>query len=85
MEAKNTTENIKPFYGKPMIQWSIEAAVESDIFSHVVVSTDDVEIAEISKSLGAIVPFIRPENLSDDYTNTTDVIAHATEWATSQK
>ena len=74
-------KNIKDFNGKPMIQWSIEAAFASNIFNNIVVSTDDSEIAEIAKDLGAEVPFIRPKDLSDDYTNTTDVIAHATRWA----
>jgi|TARA_B100001971_G_C18116164_1_gene496922 N-acylneuraminate cytidylyltransferase len=77
-------KNIKDFNGKPMIQWSIEAADASNIFNNIFVSTDDDEIAEIAKSLGAEVPFIRPKELSDDYTNTTDVIAHATKWAMSE-
>ena len=77
-------KNIKDFNGKPMIQWSIEAADASNIFNNIFVSTDDDEIAEIAKSLGAEVPFIRPKELSDDYTNTTEVIAHATKWAMSE-
>ena len=77
-------KNIKDFNGKPMIQWSIDAADASNIFNNIFVSTDDDEIAEIAKSLGAEVPFIRPKELSDDYTNTTDVIAHATKWAMSE-
>lgn len=76
-------KNIKDFNGKPMIQWSIEAAVTSKIFKHIIVSTDDNEIADIAKSCGAEVPFMRPKELSDDYTNTTDVISHATKWAMS--
>jgi pseudaminic acid cytidylyltransferase len=77
-------KNIKDFNGKPMIQWSIEAANTSNIFDNIIVSTDDDEIAEIAKGLGADVPFIRPKELSDDYTNTTDVIAHATQWAMNE-
>jgi pseudaminic acid cytidylyltransferase len=77
-------KNIKDFNGKPMIQWSIEAAKASGIFNHIIVSTDDDEIAEVARSLGARVPFMRPEELSDDYTNTTDVISHATSWAISE-
>ena len=77
-------KNIKDFYGKPMIQWSIEAARDSGIFSQIIVSTDDDEIAEVAKSLGARVPFKRPVELSDDFTNTTDVISHATSWAISE-
>lgn len=74
-------KNIKLFCGKPMIAWSIEAAKSSGLFEHVIVSTDDAEIAEVSRQWGAEVPFIRPEELSDDYTGTTPVIAHATQWA----
>lgn len=73
-------KNIKNFNGKPMIQWSIEAAEESGIFDHIIVSTDDDDIAQIAERLGAWVPFRRPAELSDDYTNTTAVIAHATRW-----
>ena len=74
-------KNIKYFCGKPMIQWSIEAAKNSGIFDEIIVSTDDDEIKYISESLGAYVPFKRPLYLSDDYTTSVDVIAHATNWA----
>ena len=74
-------KNIKSFSGKPMIQWAIEAAKESNIFDHIIVSTDDEKIADISKDLGAMVPFKRSQALSDDFTNTTDVIADASRWA----
>lgn len=74
-------KNIKLFHNKPMIAWSIEAAIKSDIFKKIIVSTDDPEIAEIAIANGAEVPFMRPSNISDDYTNTTDVIAHACNWA----
>ncbi len=73
-------KNIKPFFGKPMIAWSIEAAKATRIFDHIIVSTDDDEIAEIGRQYGAEVPFTRPSELSDDYTGTTEVIAHATQW-----
>lgn len=73
-------KNIKEFCGKPMIAWSIEAARQSGCFSRVVVSTDDVDIAEIALQCGAEVPFIRPAELSDDYTGTIPVIRHAVEW-----
>ena len=73
-------KNIKSFNGKPMIAWSIEAAQSSGLFDHIIVSTDDAEIAEVSKQWGAEVPFIRPEELSNDYAGTTEVIAHATQW-----
>lgn len=73
-------KNIKPFCGKPMIGWSIEAAVQSGCFDRVVVSTDDTEIADVARKCGAEVPFIRPAHLSDDHTGTIPVIAHAIEW-----
>ncbi|MDB5339615.1 MAG: N-Acetylneuraminate cytidylyltransferase [Planctomycetaceae bacterium] len=72
-------KNIKAFCGKPMIAWPIEAAKASGLFEHVVVSTDDAEIAEVARNFGAEVPFMRPATLSDDYTGTSPVIAHAIE------
>lgn len=72
-------KNIKPFVGKPMIAWAIEAAVDSRIFSHIVVSTEDEEIATIAKEYGALVPFSRPISISDDFTPTVPVISHAVE------
>jgi len=73
-------KNIKEFIGKPIIAYSIEAAIKSNCFSHVIVSTDDNIIAEISKKFGALVPFIRPDDLSNDYVGTFPVIKHAIEW-----
>lgn len=73
-------KNIKLFMGKPMIAWSIEAAIDSGCFGRVIVSTDDAEIAEIAESCGADVPFVRPADLSDDYATTVAVIAHAVSW-----
>jgi len=70
-------KNIRPFYGRPMITWSIAAALESDLFDHIIVSTDDVSIAEIARTAGATVPFLRPPELADDHTPTVPVIAHA--------
>jgi N-acylneuraminate cytidylyltransferase len=73
-------KNIKLFDGKPMIAWSIEVALKSDCFDRVLVSTDDLEIANVAKAHGAEVPFIRPKELSDDHTGITPVIAHAARW-----
>lgn len=73
-------KNIKFFGGKPIIAWSILAARESKLFDHIIVSTDDEDIASIAKDYGAEVPFIRPDNLSDDITGTADVIKHAVSW-----
>ncbi len=70
-------KNIKEFYGKPIIAYSIEAALKSKCFDRIVVSTDDQEIAEIAKKYGAEVPFIRPDNISDDFSTTIDVIKDA--------
>ena len=70
-------KNIKDFYGKPMIAWSIEAAIKSGCFDEVWVSTDDQEIADIALKYGAKVPFLRPDHLSDDYATTADVMQHA--------
>lgn len=70
-------KNIKEFCGKPMIAWAIEAAKNSGCFDHIIVSTDDSEIAEVAKDCGADVPFIRPKELSDDHTATRPVINHA--------
>ena len=78
-------KNIKLFCGKPMIAWSIEAALQSGCFDHVVVSTDDVEIAEVARQCGAQVPFMRPTELSDDHTATIPVIRHAIEWFSEQE
>ncbi|MCM2461607.1 pseudaminic acid cytidylyltransferase [Pseudomonas sp. CG7] len=73
-------KNIKAFCGKPMIAWSIEAALQSGCFDKVIVSTDDLEIAEVARQYGASVPFMRPAELSDDYTGTIPVIQQAVEW-----
>ena len=77
-------KNIKDFCGKPMIAYSIEAALQSGCFDKVVVSTDDLEIAEVAKQYGAEVPFMRPEELSNDYAGTIPVIRHAIEWYIQQ-
>lgn len=77
-------KNIKPFAGKPMIAWSIEAAIASGCFDRVIVSTDDEEIASVASEWGAEVPFRRPPELSDDHTGTIPVIAHAIEWLHEQ-
>lgn len=77
-------KNIKLFCGKPMLAWSIEAARESRCFDQIVVSTDDEEIAGVARDCGADVPFKRPIELSDDYTGTIPVVAHAVKTVQSQ-
>ena len=76
-------KNIKIFCGKPMIAWSIEAALQSGCFDQVVVSTEDAEIAEVARHCGAKVPFVRPDALADDHAGTNPVIAHAINWMNS--
>lgn len=73
-------KNIKSFNGKPIIAYSIEAALNSQCFDEVIVSTDSKEIAEVSKKYGAKVPFLRPKELADDITGTLDVVGHAINW-----
>ncbi len=77
-------KNIKEFVGKPIIAYSIEAALESNCFDRVIVSTDDDEIANVAKKYGAQVPFIRPDELSDDYSGVIPVIQHAIEWLNNE-
>lgn len=72
-------KNIKDFLGKPIIAYSIEAALKSDLFDEVMVSTDDEEIAEIAKKYGASVPFFRSEKTANDYATTKDVIIEVLE------
>lgn len=67
-------KNIKDFCGKPIIAYSIEAALESNIFDEVMVSTDDKEIAEVAIKYGAKVPFLRSHENSNDYATTADVL-----------
>ncbi len=67
-------KNIKPFLGKPIIEYSIEAALNAGVFDEVMVSTDDEEIARIAEACGAKVPFFRSKENSDDFSTTSDVI-----------
>lgn len=67
-------KNIKPFMGKPIIAYSIEAALKSELFDEVMVSTDDAEIADVAKQYGALVPFMRSEKTANDFATLSDVI-----------
>ncbi|PRY85669.1 pseudaminic acid cytidylyltransferase [Mongoliibacter ruber] len=67
-------KNVKDFLGKPIIAYSIEVALQSGLFDEVMVSTDDIEIAEVGKKYGAKVPFLRSSKNSNDYASTSDVI-----------
>lgn len=73
-------KNVQAFCGRPMIAWAIEAALESGCFDRVIVSTDDEEIAAVAEGYGAEAPFRRPADLSDDFTPTAPVVAHAIRW-----
>jgi N-acylneuraminate cytidylyltransferase len=68
------TKNIKPFLGKPIIAYSIQAAIDSQLFDEVMVSTDDEEIAAIANKYGAKVPFLRSGKNANDFATTVDVI-----------
>ena len=72
-------KNIKEFCGKPILAYSIEAALQSGIFDKVMVSTEDEEIAEVAKRYGAQIPFFRSQEASDDYATTNDVILEVLE------
>lgn len=72
-------KNVRPFAGKPMIAWSIEAALACGVADRVIVSTDDENIADVARAHGAEVPFMRPAALADDHATTMDVIVHALE------
>lgn len=67
-------KNIKPFLGKPIMAYSIEAALGSGVFDEVMVSTDDEEFAFIAKQIGASVPFMRSDATANDYATTVDVL-----------
>ncbi len=77
-------KNIREFCGKPIIAYSIEIARKSELFDHIVVSTDDEEVASIAREYGAETPFIRPEGISDDFTGTNAVVKHAIQWFQNQ-
>lgn len=72
-------KNIKPFQGKPIMAYSIEAALKSNLFDEVMVSTDDVEFADVAKQYGASVPFLRSAATANDYATTVDVLIEVVE------
>ena len=73
-------KNIKEFFGKPIISYSIKAAIDSNLFDKVIVSTDCDEIAQVAIKYGAEAPFIRPKELSGDFLGTHEVVGHALRW-----
>lgn len=70
-------KNIRPFAGRPILAYAVDAAVSSGLFERVVVTTDDPEVAEVARSVGAEVPFVRPAVIADDLTPMADVVLHA--------
>ena len=70
-------KNIKLFHGLPVIAYAIKAAIESEIFDEIFVSTDDQEIAEVAQSFGANIPWMRPKELSGEYSTTVSVMQDA--------
>jgi len=73
-------KNVKLFCGKPIMAYSIEAALQSGLFARVIVSTDSKDIADVALQYGAEVPCMRPPELADDHAGTDEVILHMLEW-----
>lgn len=73
-------KNIKKFYGKPIISYSIKSAIDSNLFDKVIVSTDSEKIANIALKFGATIPFLRPKKIADNKTRITEVIKHTLLW-----
>lgn len=78
-------KNVREFAGRPMIAHPIRTALTSGLFGHVVVTTDDPEIAATAVAYGAEVPFTRPGELADDHTGTTPVVQHTLRWFESHR
>jgi len=76
-------KNIRLFFGKPIIAYSIAAAKESGLFDQIIVSTDDEEIATVAQQHGAEVPFLRPKEIADDFSGTNVVVKHCLQWLES--
>jgi CMP-N,N'-diacetyllegionaminic acid synthase len=73
-------KNVKPLAGKPLIAWTIEAALAAPCVARVIVSTEDAEIAQVARAWGAAVPFVRPAALASDTATSIDVAMHALDW-----
>ena len=73
-------KNVLPLSGKPLMAWTISAALQSTVISRTIVSTDDEELAEVAKSWGAEVPFMRPADLAMDDSGHVAVVEHAILW-----
>ena len=77
-------KNLKILNGKPLLSYTIEAALKSDLLEEVVLSSDDPEIMELGKSLGASVPFKRPDELATDESPSIDTVIHALQFLSEQ-
>jgi len=77
-------KNTRSFCGKPILEYSVSAALESGLFDQVIVSTDSDKIAEVARRVGAEVPFVRPAEIANDTATTADVLVHALDWYEEQ-
>ena len=73
-------KNIRPLAGKPLIAWTIEEAQKSKLLTRTIITTEDSEIAEVARSFGAEVPFMRPPELAQDLSTDVDFLTHALRW-----
>lgn len=78
-------KNIKPLLGKPLLSWIIEAAKQAKTVSRVILSTDSEKYAEVGRTFGAEVPFLRPADISNDRALDIDYLTHATNWCEAQE
>lgn len=78
-------KNIKVLAGKPLITWTIEAAIRSKYLDRIIISTDDESIAAIAKNNGAEVPFLRPDELASDQASSVDVVIHAIDFLKNEE
>ena len=78
-------KNIKLFFKKPILSYSINAAKKTNLFDKIIVSTDSVKLKKIAEDLGAEVPFLRPKKYSDDFSNFNESIIHAIKWFNNKK
>jgi N-acylneuraminate cytidylyltransferase len=78
-------KNVRPMSGRPLLAWAVDLCLGSGLFTEVIVSTDDDEIAEVARAAGARVPFRRPADLADDHASTVSVITHAVSWIDAEQ
>ena len=78
-------KNLKPLGGRPLVEWTIAAALAATGISEVIVSTDDEDIAAIARQAGASVPWLRPPHLAADHSSIADVLAHFLDWCETDR